>query len=659
MNKLKVCRLCLVSDVKLYNLRNHPLEEHLEPIIGMNPITMGAQYNKVYACFECFAMIKKFYNFREKCIIGQATLCNMIFYENEVTAKDIKSIDRSGLRLTSNLTQCFIPEDSIINITHEELKQEDLKPIQMDQCDIKVELPEDAEVDHDLPDSSDEEPLSMQWKKKNEKKKEKRVCRRRKKDKDVESDEFDVKVESEAESSDIPEPSKQQKDRTEVSGHKKRGPKKSVGLTPDEIAMEEYVTIIKLTVEQQIAEIEARKQSTNYVNAPLKCDICFKGFIEEQTYKNHMDKHDASVGPEECVVCKIRFSSRRLMQKHSTIHEKKYSCKSCEYISRTATQAKQHQKWHKGVTYKCQYCDETSNKWTSFLSHVRIKHPSEFICCACGYSYVSRLGLTMHKSMMHKELLPDSVTGPYCDLCAVQFVNEEAYKRHLVTSTKHNYGNGCRVCGSSFSTAEELRLHHRKLHAKKRPRNYGKRPSNVEWPNKCELCDVMICSAREHWAHYRKAHPNGSYPVHKAYICEICGKGFRGNAFLEYHKRTHSSVREYSCEECHKSFYNRSNLLLHQKSHSDHRPHVCQLCGKGFKSKGALDRHFRCHTGIKPYKCEFCGKSFGQSNSCKLHVRTVHLKLPAPYLSKARLQRRRETTSAAIQYTADAVIPTN
>lgn len=44
-----------------------------------------------------------------------------------------------------------------------------------------------------------------------------------------------------------------------------------------------------------------------------------------------------------------------------------------------------------------------SSKWTSYLSHVRIKHPSAHVCGACGYSFVSRLGLAMHTTMMHKQ----------------------------------------------------------------------------------------------------------------------------------------------------------------------------------------------------------------------------------------------------------------
>lgn len=50
--------------------------------------------------------------------------------------------------------------------------------------------------------------------------------------------------------------------------------------------------MVILTKQEQIAEIEARKASVNYVNSLYQCDKCYKGFITEATYKNHMVRHD-------------------------------------------------------------------------------------------------------------------------------------------------------------------------------------------------------------------------------------------------------------------------------------------------------------------------------------------------------------------------------
>ncbi|XP_063830231.1 zinc finger protein 69-like [Ostrinia nubilalis] len=238
----------------------------------------------------------------------------------------------------------------------------------------------------------------------------------------------------------------------------------------------------------------------------------------------------------------------------------------------------------------------------SYLSHVRLKHPSEFICGSCGYSFVSRLGLSMHRTMMHKDAEPeeaegDSTEGGYCALCDVKFSSMEAYRRHMVTSAKHtqdqDFKNGCRECGETFTSEEQLRAHHRRQHARKRPKNYGKKPCPFTFPTLCPHCPETIENARDYWSHFRRVHPDQPYPIQKNYVCDICGKSFRGNAFLTYHKRTHSEERMYKCAQCPKAFYNRTNLQLHEKTHSDTRPYPCSVCFKAFKAKGALDRHFR------------------------------------------------------------------
>lgn len=102
-------------------------------------------------------------------------------------------------------------------------------------------------------------------------------------------------------------------------------------------------------------------------------------------------------------------------------------------------------------------------KYTSHLSHVRIKHPSQFVCGACGSSFVSRLGLAMHRAVMHKHrpvsiypvpsrpVPPRRATprspvvcrqeaaegGPYCAECDLRFASRAAYSKHLLTSVRH------------------------------------------------------------------------------------------------------------------------------------------------------------------------------------------------------------------------------
>ncbi|KAJ0175302.1 hypothetical protein K1T71_009443 [Dendrolimus kikuchii] len=715
----QVCRICLITDVKMFNLSSHPLCTYFGTIIGAHPSSIiEAPVIPPYACYECVTHIQKYYNFRSKCIKGQTALYDIITAKGMITTDNVKQIDREALKLTSNLT--VVHGEYLTLLANEvivDIKEEPSTVLANEDCSgVEVDFVKDVDSGS-LSSSDDNESLILyktEHKRRNRKKKLKEevlelpgLVKAPIKEEDLPENELLLQVFNTEQNSvlknkhsrprkfvqtpaklrsnsrksknpnkideqvidnfctvvELSEPKSEHdlpvrqpilqvfntEEHNEIK--KKRGRPRKCGQGPpkprpsrkkppsldkiDGENIEDFCTVIKLSLEEQIAEVNNRKTSSNYQNAVYKCHLCYKGFIDTHAWQNHTAKHDPSAGDVECTICKLRFKNKRQLQKHVWNHEKKYACKSCTHVSRTSAQAKEHQRRHKGYTYQCQYCDEVSTKSTSHLSHMRLKHPSQFVCSICGYSFVSQRGLDMHKAFTHKDMVNkrEEETGPYCGECDVKFQSEEAFKRHMVTSSKHMQNkdrNGCRVCGEMFNTLHLLKLHHRQEHPKKVPKNYGKIPSDIKWPTKCEHCSEKILNSRDYYAHLRRAHPNEHYPIKKNYVCDICGKGFRCNALLGYHRRTHSEVRAYKCATCGKAFHNYIYLHKHMKIHSELRPYPCDVCCKAFKCKAALDRHYRCHTGEKPYECEVCGKSFGQSNSRKLHVRTVHLKQPAP-----------------------------
>lgn len=54
---------------------------------------------------------------------------------------------------------------------------------------------------------------------------------------------------------------------------------------------ETLFTITDLTFEEQVAEIDKRKESANYKNGVFKCEECYKGFLDEDAYNSHMSRH--------------------------------------------------------------------------------------------------------------------------------------------------------------------------------------------------------------------------------------------------------------------------------------------------------------------------------------------------------------------------------
>lgn len=199
-------------------------------------------------------------------------------------------------------------------------------------------------------------------------------------------------------------------------------------------------------------------------------------------------------------------------------------------------------------------------------------------------------------------------------------------------------------CGDTFPTEELLKHHLEKDHNQIKDHNIKVEITRNEY--KCDTCSKIFASERACLIHQRihtkpkikedELSEKKRYYNLKNIVCEVCGKRYASNAALRYHQRVHTGERPYQCSVCPKSFTMPLFLQIHMRTHTGERPYECPQCPKRFSNKAALLRHDRVHSGIKPYECPQCGKFFTQSNSMKLHVKTVHLKMPAPYKSRNR-----------------------
>lgn len=62
-----------------------------------------------------------------------------------------------------------------------------------------------------------------------------------------------------------------------------------------------------LTYEEQLAEVQSRKESDNYLNARHKCTKCYRGFLDVDAYNLHMVKHtNVSAIPSYKIEPKLR-----------------------------------------------------------------------------------------------------------------------------------------------------------------------------------------------------------------------------------------------------------------------------------------------------------------------------------------------------------------
>ncbi|XP_063541727.1 zinc finger protein 420-like [Cydia strobilella] len=393
--------------------------------------------------------------------------------------------------------------------------------------------------------------------------------------------------------------------------------------------------------EEQYELILDRKTSRNYLEAEYKCELCYRGFRAVNTYSKHMRKHDpAYAGAYSCDMCKLHFKSPRKVYRHMNItHLFKYSCQICKFVCFNKGQAHMHYRWHKNVTYQCPHCEKEFKKASTRLTHIRIKHPSTNICNMCGHSFVSENGLYCHKQLAHsteeRDVMNASIANPqdplFCADCNVQFLNEAAFATHLGSSNKHATTNLSIVKPSRRpGGAEGARRRGRPRSAilKSEVLNNGTVTSTS-----CDLCGEHMANDVQARKHYAEQHPGAEFL--KRYMCDVCGH----------------TTRQYA------------NLMVHMRTHTNEKPYECPHCDRRFSMPSNRDRHLVVHTGEKRYQCQHCNRRFTQSTAVKLHIQTVHLKIPyKPWEKKNRKRRKEEpilgpVSSVNVNTMAQAMLP--
>ncbi|XP_072947057.1 uncharacterized protein [Epargyreus clarus] len=641
MEELMACRVCLATDnVKLYSFLKIELSQAFVILTG-EQITAGDGLPQ-HVCSYCSTLLLKYVTFREKCCNAQEFLKYCLQEQGELSMNYIRSLNREIHELIlpykqnkTNPTISYVHEDANIKEEREDLevfnddfedgnfdvkqtidkpkrrkrKRKDKdKKTQFDIVTIKCE-----DIPHHLTDPFLE---SLH------------VDNINNIDKNIDHTDSNIDTVNNIDPTDNILHTVSNIDHTDNNDEIDSDTQDS-----NEFHLKD-VEIVHLTKEEQLEEIEARKTSFNYLNSAYKCDKCYKGFITDATYRNHMQRHDPKNGAYECDICFSRWPESRFLRAHViNTHKRKYMCKLCHHVARSSHRAKEHCKWHNGFTFKCKICGASFAKSTSHLTHIRLQHPSNFCCELCGESFIGDFGLRMHKKRAHRNHEDSGPVLSSCKQCGVEFQSSKALLRHHECSTNGLCDpeiRSCRQCGEGFQSDEQLTEHLKVHQGLEKERVY------------CDDCKSSFTSEKSYTIHYQRVHlgvklkqnkPSLKRPADSV-VCEICGKKCITKATLRYHQRIHTGERPFHCTECPKKFSIFQRLQIHVRTHTGETPYKCKHCPKAFKHKAALNRHDRVHTGAKPYICSHCGKAFSQSNSMKLHVNTVHLKLPAPYRNR-------------------------
>ena len=209
---------------------------------------------------------------------------------------------------------------------------------------------------------------------------------------------------------------------------------------------------------------------------------------------------------------------------------------------------------------------------------------SDHCCKLCQAVFPNRSQLTQHMKDDHQIViqrgrkpkyphLEQTEDGAYiCPHCNRSFTHKNSLMYHIKTHTGDR-PHMCDICGKTFFVSTALKVHMR-VHTGDRP-----------------------------------------------YKCNDCGKKFRQEGDLKYHQISlHSDIRLYQCEYCDKSFARKYSLTVHRRVHTGERSYICEFCHKGFRASSYLLAHRKVHTGEKPYSCQICQKSFRMRSDMKRHL---------------------------------------
>ncbi|KAG7306840.1 hypothetical protein JYU34_008303 [Plutella xylostella] len=594
---LFACRVCLATDIKLFDIHECDLAENFEAVMGVS----APQHDGLpqHLCHYCFTLLQKYLGFRDKYNRSQTILQTAVLLSQPITTEYLRMIDRDSENLSIPLAV-----HSVDFIDYEIIEDEEFQPeAEGEEQDVERKYSDTVGFE-EFQEEQEAEDTTL--------------------DESALDQEYVVTVHDDAELGDV----------IEVTNIKLENPTTDddTATRPQRSSMHPNIEVITLTTEEQIEEMEQKKYSPRYMSGLHKCDKCYRGFVNAATYRSHMIQHDPANGAYECGVCESRFSNLARLKVHvASVHEKRYVCKLCQHRSSNSHRALAHQKYHEGLTYDCKYCGESFAKSTACMLHIRRKHAVSYMCESCGAAFHSTHALHAHPPCNPpRQQKPKNETWLYCDACQVEFRGVDAFNKHMETSSRHcedNVGHDhtCIQCGDSFVEMHELD-EHQLTHAR----------DSI----KCPECNSSFPSHAALTAHCHAAHKENYDMSNPRFPCRECSRTFTTSVKMLAHARTHETEKPYVCPFCQKAFRFPQYLQIHVRTHTGERPYVCNVCNMAFQAKANLNRHLKVHTGDKPYMCDLCGKSFTQSNSMKVHVKTVHLKMPDPYRSRRKFYRR-------------------
>ncbi|KAK3909199.1 PR domain zinc finger protein 10 [Frankliniella fusca] len=293
----------------------------------------------------------------------------------------------------------------------------------------------------------------------------------------------------------------------------------------------------------------------------IKCNVCFKCFLNTAALGSHLRTHIDQEYPWECLICQETCCSRENLKGHIASHSRNglFPCPSCVKIFSGYFSLKKHIiKTHKGSGIQCSLCDSFCRDAQTYKKHM-LRH-SEHKQHPCGH-------------------------------CKKQFTRGDKLKEHI--KRVHE----CELSEEAGKTLEE-KLQQRKISSETRIEK-KLQDLNAQYLFKCEPCLLGFKRRGMLVNHIAKHHPNITLdevpelnlPIvttTRDFFCHLCEKVYKSNAkrkahIMKFHSEAVKEGKQLTdisfgqpagtvakkperCPWCHKQYAANAKLLQHMRS---------------------------------------------------------------------------------------------
>ncbi|KAL0812110.1 hypothetical protein ABMA28_009490 [Loxostege sticticalis] len=164
MCDLKICRICLRTEAKMYKFDRFQLLYYYEEVMALKVNENDGLPH--YFCYECATMLHKFHKFKEKCYTGQKAL-KEILWKGAISYELVYKVDRNFLNLQSPLNILKVEVLSSNVKTYTTVDDEELNlDIKEEDVDISYnnalsDCDDNQEIFNDEANQNDEKPLLL------------------------------------------------------------------------------------------------------------------------------------------------------------------------------------------------------------------------------------------------------------------------------------------------------------------------------------------------------------------------------------------------------------------------------------------------------------------------------------------------------------------